>query len=271
MAPSISSVSPSSGHAGQTMTITGTGLGTLSTTKVNIGTKTVTPTTATSTTVTLPIPSGCSGQANVVATVSGVNSNSSAFFYVAGPSVTSVNPSTGPATPASPIDVFGSGFATATSVAFGAIGTASPTVLSDSHLTVTPPAHTGAFAACTDSADVLVTATGGTSTPIGAPGEFTYFDLPTVTNVTPATGSASTPPTGVIVAGSCFVDVSAVTFTPVGGGAAVPANNVNVTGLGTLTLDAPAGLTSGITYDIQVTTPGGTSAAVAGDHFAVTP
>jgi hypothetical protein len=251
------------------MTITGTGLGNLSTTKVNIGSKTVTPTAASSTSVILTIPSGCAGQANVSVTVSGVNSNSSAFFYVAAPTCTSVSPDTGPATPTGPIDVFGSGFSTATSVAFGTVGTATPTVLSDSHLTVTPPAH-GAFTACTDSPNVLITATGGTSAPIGAAGQFTYYELPTVTSVTPATGSASTPPTGVILAGTCFVDVSAVTFTPVGGGTAVPAVNVTVTGLGTLTFDVPTGLTAGTTYDVQVTTTGGTSAAVAADHFAVT-
>jgi hypothetical protein len=264
MAPFISSISPTSGHSGQTMTITGTGLGSLGTTKVNIGTKTVTPTAASSTSVTLTIPSGCSGQANVIVTVAGVNSNSSAFFYVAAPTVTSLTPSTGPAAPGA-IDVFGTGFSTATSVAFGTVGTAVPTILSDSHLTVTPPSH-GAFTACTDAADCLVTNTGGTSSPIGASGQFTYYQLPTVTSVTPGTGPAGT--VGVIVAGTCFVDVSAVTFTPVGGGTAVPADNVSVTGVGSLTLDVPGTLAAG-TYDIQVITPGGTSTAVAADHFVV--
>ncbi|WP_033355521.1 IPT/TIG domain-containing protein [Kitasatospora aureofaciens] len=264
MAPVITSISPTSGHSGQTMTITGTGLGSLSTTKVNIGTKTVTPTTASNTSVTFPIPSGCNGQANVTATVSGVNSNSSAFFYVAAPTVTSLTPSTGPAAPGA-IDVFGTGFATATSVAFDAIGTAVPTVLSDSHLSVTPPAH-GAFTGCTDAADVIVSSSGGTSSPIGAAGQFTYYALPTVTSVTPNTGPAGT--TGVIVSGTCFVDVSSVTFTPVGGGASTPAVNVSAIGVGSLTLDVPGTLAAG-TYDIQVTNPGGTSAAVAADHFVV--
>ncbi|MFJ9847704.1 IPT/TIG domain-containing protein [Kitasatospora sp. NPDC101155] len=263
MAPVISSISPTSGRSGQTMTITGTGLGSLSTTKVNIGTKTVTPTAASNTSVTLTIPSGCSSQANVTATVSGVNSNSNAFFYVAAPTVTSLTPSTGPAAPGA-IDVFGTGFSTATSVAFGTVGTAVPTILSDSHLTVTPPGH-GAFTGCTDAADVLVSNTGGTSSPIGAPGQFTYYQLPAVTSVTPGTGAAGT--TGVIVAGTCFVDVSSVTFTPVGGGASTPANNVSVTGVGSLTLDVPT-LAAG-TYDIQVITPGGTSTAVAADHFVI--
>ncbi|MGA5823671.1 IPT/TIG domain-containing protein [Kitasatospora sp. NPDC094028] len=264
MAPVISSISPTSGHSGQTMTITGTGLGSLSTTRVNIGTKTVTPTTASSTSVTFTIPSGCSGQANVIATVSGVNSNSSAFFYVAAPTVTALTPSTGPAAPGA-IDVFGTGFSTATSVAFGTVGTAVPTVLSDGHLTVTPPGH-GAFTGCTDATDCLVSNAGGTSSPIGAVGQFTYYKLPTVTGVTPGTGSAGT--TGVIVAGTCFVDVSSVTFTPVGGGASVPADNVSVTAVGSLTLDVPGTLAAG-TYDIQISNPGGTSTAVVADQFVV--
>ncbi|MEU1629360.1 IPT/TIG domain-containing protein [Streptomyces sp. NPDC020096] len=266
MAPSISSISPTSGHSGQTMTISGTGLGSLSTTKVNVGTKTVTPTAASSTTVTLTIPSGCTGQANVSATVSGVNSNSMAFFYVAAPTCTSVSPSIGPAAPATAVDIFGSGFSTATSVAFGTVGSVAPTILSDAHITATPPAH-GAFTACTDAADVLITGSGGTSTAIGPSGQFTYYQLPTVTSVTPGTGPAAGT-TGVIVAGTCFVDVSSVTLTPIGGGASTPASNVVVTGPGSLTLDVPA-LTAG-TYDIQVVTPGGTSTAVVADQFIVT-
>ncbi|MFH8387283.1 IPT/TIG domain-containing protein [Kitasatospora sp. NPDC018058] len=264
MAPFISSISPTSGHSGQTMTITGTGLGSLSTTKVNIGTKTVTPTAASSTSVTLTLPSGCSGQANVIATVSGVNSNSAAFFYIAAPTVTAVTPSTGPAAPGA-VDVFGTGFATATSVAFGTVGTAAPTVLSDGHLTVTPPPH-GAFTGCTDAADVLVSNTGGTSSPIGAQGQFTYYERPAVTGVTPGTGPAGT--TGVIVAGTCFVDVSSVTFTLTTGGPSTPADNVSVTGVGSLTLDVPGTLAAG-TYDIQVINPGGTSTAVVADQFVV--
>ncbi|MFH8384622.1 IPT/TIG domain-containing protein [Kitasatospora sp. NPDC018058] len=264
MAPFISSISPTSGHSGQTMTITGTGLGSLSTTKVNIGSTTVTPTAASSTSVTFTIPPGCSGQANIIATVSGVSSNSKTFFYVAAPTCTSVNPNTGPAAPGA-VDVFGTGFATATSVAFGTVGTAVPTVLSDGHLTVTPPPH-GAFSDCTDAADVLVINTGGTSSPIGAQGHFTYYDLPAVTGVTPGTGAAGT--TGVNVAGTCFVDVSSVTFTLTTGGPSTPADNVNVTGVGSLTLDVPGTLAAG-TYDIQVINPGGTSTAVAADQFVI--
>ncbi|MGW2254990.1 IPT/TIG domain-containing protein [Kitasatospora sp. NPDC001660] len=265
MTPVISSISPTSGHSGQTMTITGTGLGSLSTTRVNIGSVTVTPTAASSTSVTLIIPPGCSGQANIIATVSGVSSNSKTFFYVAAPTVTSVNPNTGPAAPDGPIDVFGTGFSTATSVAFGTVGTAVPTVLSDGHLTVTPPSH-GAFTTCTDTADVLVSSTGGTSAPIGTPGHFTYYDLPAVTGVTPGTGAAGT--TGVNVAGTCFVDVSSVTFTLTTGGPSTPADNVNVITVGSLTLDVPDALASG-TYDIQVITPGGTSTAAADDQFVI--
>lgn len=265
MAPVINSLAPTSGHSGQIMTITGTGLGSLSTTKVNIGNKTLTPTTASNTSVTLTIPSGCSGQSNVNVTVSGVNSNSNAFFYVAAPTCTSLTPDTGPATPLTAIDVFGTGFATATSVTFGTVGSAVPTIVSDTHITVTPPAH-GTFTACTDAADVTVTATGGTSAPIGAAGQFVYYQLPAVTGLTPATGPAGT--TGVIVSGSCFVDVSSVTFTPTGGGTPVAADNVVIKDLGTLTLDVPTALAAG-TYDIQVTTPGGTSATGVADQFVV--
>ncbi|WP_051831021.1 IPT/TIG domain-containing protein [Streptomyces novaecaesareae] len=264
MAPVISSISPTSGHAGQTMTITGTGLGSLSTTKVNVGSTMVTPTTASSTSVTFSTPPGCAGQTNVSVTVSGVNSNSKSFFYVAVPTVTSVNPSAGSATPGV-LHVFGTGFATATSVAFGAAGTAVPTVLSDSHLTVTSPAH-GPFSDCTDSVDVQVTNVGGTSAPTGPAGQFTYNAAPTVTGVNPGAGTTGTPTAGVIVSGTCFAVGSTVTLTS--GATVVSATNVNVNNDTTLSCNVPA-LTAG-TYDVQVTTPdGGTSAVVVADEFVV--
>lgn len=266
MAPSIALITPTSGHSGQTMTITGSGLGTLTTTKVNIGTKTVTPTTASSGIVTAAIPSGCTGQANVSVTVSGVNSNSTAFFFVAAPTVTSLTPSIGPAAPVGAIDIFGSGFSTATTVAFGAVGTVGATIVSDSHCTATPPAH-GAFTACTDAADVLVTNVGGTSSATGPAGQFTYYELSTVLGVTPSPTPVGT--TGVIVTGTCFVDVSDVTLTPTGGGAPTSALNVSATGPGSLTFDVPGTLTAG-TYDTQVITPGGPSLIVPADVITLT-
>ncbi|MGW3041770.1 IPT/TIG domain-containing protein [Kitasatospora sp. NPDC001159] len=265
MAPFISSISPTSGHPGTGVTVTGSGLGTLSTTKVNIGTTTVTPTAATSTSVTFTVPSGCSGQTNVSVTVSGSTSNSKSFFYVASPTVTSVSPSAGPVAPGA-IDVFGTGFATASSVDFGSAGTASPTILSDSHLTVTPPAH-GVFSDCTDSVDVQVINAGGTSAPNGPADQFTYNAAPSVTGVNPGTGTAGTATLGVIVSGTCFVAGSTVTLT-LGGVTVASATNVNVSTDTTLSCDFPA--LAADTYDVRVTNPfGDTSAVVVADEFVV--
>jgi len=251
------------------MTITGTGLS--GTTRVNFGTKAVTPTSVSPTSVGLTIPSGCAGQANVSVTAGGVNSNSLAFFFNAAPQCSSLTPNVGPGTPSSPIDIFGSGLATATSATFGTLGSVGLTaanIVSDVQLTgVIPPAH-GTFTDCTDSVDVVLTSpSGGTSTPSGPSCQFTYYDTPTVSTLTPSSGPAGT--TGVIVDGTCFVDVSSVDFV---GATTVPAPSFSVNGLNQLVVDVPAVIATGA-YSIVVTTPGGPSTPTTpgADVFTVTP
>ncbi|GGO99712.1 IPT/TIG domain-containing protein [Wenjunlia tyrosinilytica] len=257
----ITALSPTQSHSGVTLTITGSALG--GTTKVNFGTKSVTPATVAAGTVTSVIPAGCAGQVSVSVTAGTTTSNSLPLFYIAAPAPGALSAQIGPAAPPA-LTITGSALSTATLVTFGAVGTAVPTVVSDSQLTVTPPVH-GAFAACTDTVDLTVTSAGGVSLPIGAPGQFTYCDVPAVTGLSPTSGAAGT--LGVIVSGTCLSDTSAVTFTPTGGGASVAAS-FTPTGPGSLLTDVPAGLAAG-TYDVQVTTPGGTSAVVAADVFTV--
>jgi hypothetical protein len=263
MTPVITSLSPVQGRAEQAMTITGTGLS--GATKVNFGGKSVAPTTVTDTSVDLTIPPGCSGQSNVTVTAEGTQSNFLAFFYIAAPWCTSLAPNTGPGTSTAAIDIFGQGLATADLVTFGAVGSVAPaSIVSDTHITAVPPTH-GAFAGCTDTVAVSISSPGGTSA-IGTACQFTYQDHPTVNGVTPNTGAAGT--TGVQVNGGCFLNVSTVTFDPV----TTPGTPVTApfAGLGVdaLTVDVPATLAAG-TYDIQVTTPGGTSAKVPADQFTV--
>jgi hypothetical protein len=257
----LTSLSPTQSTAGQTLTLTGTGLS--GTTKVNIGSKSVTPTTVTSTTVTAVIPSTCAGQYDVTATVGTSTSNSLAFYYAATPVLSTLSPGTGAATAPGTVTLLGSGFLNTTAVTFGTLGNGTAlTVTNDTQLTVTPPTNT--FVGDTDTANVTVTAPGGTSALNGGVTDFTYYNAPTVTGISPSTGTAGT---SVTVTGTSLVDVSNVTFTPTGGGTAVSASSFAGVSDTQVIVYVPSGLTSAGTYDIQVITPGGTSATNASDVF----
>src|SRR6267143_219820 len=110
-APSITSLSPTSGAVGASVTITGTNFGTTQ------GTSTVTfnGTTATAitswnaTTITATVPTGAT-TGNVVVHAGGVNSNGSSFTIVPAPSITNLSPTTGAV--ASSVTITGTNFGT---------------------------------------------------------------------------------------------------------------------------------------------------------------
>jgi hypothetical protein len=257
----LTSLSPTQGTVGQTLTLTGTGLS--GTTSVNVGSKSVTPTTVSATTVTAVIPSTCAGQYNVTATVGTTTSNSVPFYYAAAPVLSVLSPSTGAAAAPGTVTLLGSGFLNTTAVTFGALGNGTGlTVTNDTQLSVTPPTST--FTGDTDTASVTVTAPGGTSALNGGATDFTYYNAPTVTGISPSTGTADT---SVTVTGTGLVNVSNATFTPVGGGTAVSASSFASVSDTQLIVYVPSGLTSGTTYDTQVVTPGGTSATSTADQF----
>ncbi|MGW3955217.1 IPT/TIG domain-containing protein [Streptomyces sp. NPDC004752] len=255
---SISTGNP--GSAGQTLTVNGTALSTA--TKVNFGNKSAPATVVSSTQITAVIPSLCAGQYNINVTAGTSTTNSLPFYYAASPAVAAVAPSTGPASPGT-VTVNGSGFLNASAVTFGAVGAGTGvTVVNDGQLTVTAPAH-GAFASCQDTVDVSVTTPGGISTTSVAD-QFVYYNAPAVISLSPTTGPAGT---NVTVTGTCFDSVTDVTFTPTAGGASISAAGFTSASETQVIVVVPAGLTSGTTYDLQVITPGGTSAIVAGDVF----
>jgi hypothetical protein len=248
------------GSVGQTLTINGSGLS--STSKVNFGNKSVTPSTVSSATVTCLIPSLCAGQYNVNLTVGTATTNSLPFFYAAAPAVALVNPDTGPAAPGA-ITLNGSGFLNATAVTFGAIGAGTGlSVVNDTQITITPPAH-GTFTGALDTVDVTVTGPGGTSA-VTANDQFTYYAAPTVTGISPTTGTAGT---SVTVTGTNLASVSNVTFTLTTGGTPISASSITPVSDTQVIAVVPAGLTAALTYDTQAVTPGGTSATSAADVF----
>ncbi|MEU8823832.1 IPT/TIG domain-containing protein [Streptomyces sp. NPDC048636] len=239
------------GKAGDTLVLTGSGLG--GTTRVNIGRAAVAPSSVAPGTVTAIVPALCAGQHPVSVTAANSTSNALPFFLVPVPVVTGLSSSSGPAA-ATSVTLIGEGFLTATGVTFGAVGAATGTFPppTDTALTVTAPAHATPIAGCTDTVDVTVTSLGGTSTPSDG-GQYTYHDVPDAVSATPALQVLGR---NVTITGTCLADTTSVVFT--NGVTQTPTlfSNISATQL----LAVVPSLSLG-TYQILVTTPGGTDTA----------
>ncbi|MBL1101881.1 IPT/TIG domain-containing protein [Streptomyces coffeae] len=259
----ITSLSPTQGKVGDTVTINGTAL--TGTIRVNFGSAAVTPTGVTATTVTFVVPASapCAGQVSVsVTSNAGATSNARPFFVLASPTTTGLDETCVAAATGGPLTVFGSGFASGGSVtvsglapvAFAAGG-------NNSEVTVTVPAD-GAQAVCIAPHNVTVTTPGGTST--AGTTVVDYYNPPTLTaaTATPATGTGSDEIT--ISGGTCLNGVTAVTFTDSAAATFSAAfQSVSET---TLVVTVPTGTATGA-GTFTVTTCGGTSDALA---FTVT-
>jgi IPT/TIG domain len=162
------------------------------------------------------------------------------------PNVSSISPNAGPTSGGNAITIHGSNLTGTTAVAFGTAAATNVTVVSDTELTATVPAHAAGLVS------VTVTTPKGTS----AAARYTYDAVPTVSAIAPASGGQGTV---VTVTGTGFVSGSKVKFGTV---AAKSSTLVSAT---QLTATVPTG--SG-TVDTTVTTPGGTSATSSADRFA---
>jgi RHS repeat-associated protein len=169
--PSITSLSPTSGAVGTSVTITGSNFGsTQGSSTVKFNGTTATPTSWSATSIVAPIPSGAT-TGPVVVTVGGVASNNDHAFTVTGPAPTidSLSPNSGPATTL--VSIYGSNFGStqgSSTVKFGGIAT-NPTSWSDT--TIVAPVPAGA-----QTGNVTVTVNG-----VASNGEM--FTVPTGTNV----------------------------------------------------------------------------------------
>jgi hypothetical protein len=168
----------------------------------------------------------------------------------AAPTVTGVGPPAGPAAGGTSVTITGTWLTGATAVHFGAAAATSVTVNSATSITATAPAGNG-------TVDVTVTTPGGTSA-TSAADRFTYFNGPTVTNLSPNTGPTAGG-TSVTITGTNLSGATAVKF---GAAAAASFTAVSTT---SITATAPGGTG---TVDVTVTTPGGTSATSAADRFS---
>ena len=253
-APTVSSVSPNSGSTsgGTNVTITGTNFASGAT--VTFGSASATSVTVVSgTQITATTPAGSAGAVTVTVTVNGQSGNLvNGFTYIAGPTVSTVSPSSGPVAGGTAVTITGANFATGATVTFGSASATSVTVVSGTQITATTPA--GSAGAVT----VTVINSNGLSGNLAS--GFTYIGTPTVSSVSPNSGSTSGG-TVVTITGANFAGGATVTF-----GSAAATSVTVVTGT-TITATTPAGSTGAVT--VTVTNPLSQSGSLANGYTYV--
>src|ERR1700678_3677055 len=108
--PNITSLNPNAGAVAAPVTIAGTNFGaTQGTSTVTFNGASVTPTSWSATSIAAPVPAGAT-TGNVIVTVGGQASNGMTFTVTAagGPTITNLNPSSGPV--ATPVTITGTNF-----------------------------------------------------------------------------------------------------------------------------------------------------------------
>ncbi|MER5385552.1 IPT/TIG domain-containing protein [Streptomyces sp. NPDC002688] len=244
-------ISPNQGSTGGGTLVTITGTNLSGTSAVKFGTKSATSVTNVSPTqVTAVSPSG-TGTVGVTLTTPGGTSNPVSFFYVGAPFKSSLGDTSGPLAGGNTITVNGTGLSTATSVSFGVL-TATPTVVSDSQLSVVVPAG-----AAPGPVGVSVSTAGGTNNGLS----YTYIDVPAITTVAPATGPTSGG-TAVTITGTSLASTDSVTID----GTPAPFSVLSATTLSVVTPPGTAGA-----VDVVVTNPAGSDTAAGAFTYVAGP
>ncbi|MFK4184523.1 beta strand repeat-containing protein [Streptomyces sparsogenes] len=236
-APVVSSVSPSSGPAGTAVVITGSGF--TGATQVRFGTALSSFTVVSGTQINATVPTGSGTVQITVTTPNGTSTQNVTFTYatVTAPTLTSLNPTSGPTSGGNAVVITGTGFTGATQVLFGTTPAPSFTVNSPTQITATAPAGSG-------SVPVKVTTPGGSSNTL----TYTYVSGPAITSLSPSSGPQAGGNT-VVITGTNLSTTTSVHF----GTTAVAFNVLSNT---QVSVAAPPGTGA---VNVNVTTPGGTS------------
>lgn len=261
-APTITSVTPSSGPAsgGTAVAITGTNFqaGAVAGTEVTFNGVAGTVTAVTSTQITVTTPPGAPGPVLIrVTNPSGESTTINGAFTYSGPAPTvdDVTPDTGPSTGGTTVVIDGTGFVSGATVRFGGTLATGVTVNSSTRITaVTParPAGTVTVQVTNPDAQSGSLLNGFTYTPAAAP---------TVSTVSPTSGSTGGG-TPVVITGTGFVNGATVRF------GTANATSVVVTGSTQITAVTPAHAAG--TVSVQVTNPDGQSGTRASAFTYVT-
>ncbi|WP_344592857.1 IPT/TIG domain-containing protein [Streptomyces violaceusniger] len=246
-APVLTALSPTSGPTGGGNTVTLTGTNLTGATQVLFGATPAIILTNTPTQITVNAPAG-TGTVNITATTPGGTSNPLPYTYttVSAPTLTNLNPTSGPTSGGNTVTLTGTNLTGATQVLFGATPA---TILTNTPTQITVNAPAGPPSVV----NVTVTTPGGISNPLS----YIYVAAPVVTGVTPQFGP-DTGGTSVTITGSGLALANAVHFGPnLAAGFTVVSDNQ-------LTATAPPGTG---TVVVTVTTPGGTSTLGPGSPY----
>ncbi len=253
-APTVTSLTPSSGSTtgGTSVTVTGTHL--LGATHVKFGTTTAASFTVTNaTTIKAVTKAHAAGKVKVFVTTSGGTANKTGFTFITpAPAITSLTPTSGSTTGGTTVTISGTHLLGASTVKFGTTTAASYTVTNATTIKAKTKAHAAG------KVKVFVTTPGGTTTRTG----FTFVvPAPTLTKLTPASGAAAGG-TAVTITGTHLLSASKVTF---GTTTAASYTVTNATTIKAVTKAHAAGKVK-----VFVTTPGGT-ATTTGFTFVPAP
>ena len=253
--PTVTAVSPSVGPlaGGTSITITGENLTGATAIKVG-GTECSAFSVTNATTATCTTPEGTAGTKNVeVTTPGGTTVANTLYTYYAIPEVTAVSPNSGSSAGGTSITITGENLIGATAIKVGGNACESFNVSNDTTATcTTPPGTAGANS-------VEVTTPGGIT---AANTLYTYTTVPTVTGITPNTGTTAGG-TPVTISGNDFTGATAVT---VGG---VACGNYTVVSATSITCTTGAHAPGAVS--VEVTTPEGTSEANTLYTYALSP
>jgi len=170
-APTVGSVSPSSGSTagGTAVTITGANFVTGATVTVG-GLAALNVSTINGTTISASTPAHAAGLVDVIVTnpnaESGTLTNGFSFVSPTGPTVASVSPNSGPIAGGTSVTITGTNFVSGATVIFGGVAATNVTVVTSTSMTATTPAHT--------SGAVTVTVTNPDAQSGSLVGGFTY-------------------------------------------------------------------------------------------------
>ncbi len=272
--PSISSLSPTSGPVGTSVTITGTNFGAAQgTSTVSFNGTSATPSSWSATSIVVPVPSGAT-TGNVVVTVNGLASNGVSFTVSVPPSITSLSPTSGPV--GTSVTITGTNFGAAqgtSTVSFN--GTSAPSSWSATSIVV--PVPSGAT-----TGNVVVTVNGLASNGVS----FTVSVPPSITSLSPTSGPVGT---SVTITGTNFgaaqgtstVSFNGTSATPTSWSATsivVPVPSGATTGNVVLTVNGLA--SNGVSFTVgtppsisslsPTSGPVGTSVTITGTNFGAT-
>ena len=255
--PTVSGVSPASGPTagGTAITITGTNFDATATVTVG-GTAATSVAFVSATQINATTPAHAAGVADVVVTVGGQSSATSAadqFTYVAPPppTVTGVSPASGPSAGGTAITITGTNFDATATVTVGGAAATGVSIVSATQINATTPAHTAG------TVDVIVTV-GGQSSAANPGDQFTYIAPPTISAVSPTSGPFAGG-TAITITGTGFDATATVT---VGGTLATGVTVVSATQINATTPAHAAGVA-----DVIVTVNGQSSVTSPADQF----